>query len=80
MNKEFKPISAWGYIGYRILFAIPVLGLILAIVWAIGAENRNKKNLARSQIILFIIAIVLSVVLAVLAYLLGVDLSEYYTP
>ena len=80
MNKEYKPISAWGYIGYRILFAIPLLGLILAIVWAIGAENRNKKNLARSQIILIIIAIVLSVVLAVLAYLLGVDLSEYYTP
>ena len=79
MNKEYKPISAWGYIGYRILFAIPLLGLILAIVWAIGAENRNKKNLARSQIILIIIALVLSVILAVLAYLLGVDLSEYYT-
>ena len=32
MDREYQPISAWGYIGYRILFAIPVVGLICTIV------------------------------------------------
>ncbi len=76
MNREYEPISAWGYIGYRILFAIPILGLILAIVWSIGAENRNKKNFARSQIIILIITAVLSFIVGVLAYIFGIPLQD----
>ena len=68
MDREYQPISAWGYIGYRILFAIPVVGLICTIVFAIGAHNRNLKNLARSQIIVYIIVIILAVIASLMGW------------
>jgi hypothetical protein len=63
--EQFRPISMWGYFGYTILFAIPVVGLILAIVWSFSNTNINRRNFARSQfcwliiwLIIFIIAMV----------------------
>ena len=41
---EYRPISMWGYFGYTILFCIPILGLILALVWSLGAGNVNLKD------------------------------------
>lgn len=60
---EYRPISMWGYIGYELLFLIPVAGFILMIVLSIVPENRNVKNFARSCILWLIIAIVIAVIL-----------------
>jgi phosphoglycerol transferase MdoB-like AlkP superfamily enzyme len=68
---ENKPISAWGYLGYDFLFAIPVVGLISALVLAIGARNQNVKNFARSQ---FCFVLVLIVVYCVAAAI-GIDFA-----
>ena len=57
--KQFKPISAWGYIGYSILFAIPVLGLILLIVFSISDRNINRRSYARSYFCWVLITIVM---------------------
>lgn len=59
---EYKPISAWGYLGYELLFAIPILGFILAIIWAIGAKNKNLRNFARSQFCMLIIYVIIMVI------------------
>ena len=57
---EYKPISPWGYIGYQILFSIPVVGLILILVFSFGgASNKNLKNFARAYIIVYIIVIII---------------------
>lgn len=56
---EYTPISMWGYFGYSILFAIPLIGWILVIIFALTAANRNLRNFARSQFCLLIIWIVL---------------------
>ena len=57
---EYEPISSWGYIGYNILFAIPIVGIILIIIFALGgAKNKNLKNYARSFVIGYIIVFVL---------------------
>lgn len=62
--EEYKPISMWGYFGYQILFAIPLVGFILVCVFAFGGtRNVNLKNYARSY---FCILIVLLVVIAML--------------
>lgn len=56
---EFRPISMWGYFGYQILFAIPVIGFILLIVFALGGtRNVNVKNFARSYFCILIIVLV----------------------
>ncbi len=65
--KEFKPIGMWGYFGYEILFMIPVIGWIVALIFALTERNRNLKNFAASQ---FCIAIILAVA-AVIGYLMG---------
>lgn len=60
---ESKLISSWGYIGYRILFGIPIIGVILLIVYSLDDSNINRRNFARSYwcrfllIILFIVCI-----------------------
>ena len=63
---EYKPISMWGYFGYQILFAIPIIGFILLLVFSLGGtKNINLKNFARSYFCLFIIAIVIIVLLTI---------------
>ncbi|MBQ4014315.1 MAG: hypothetical protein II610_03550 [Treponema sp.] len=54
-----KPISMWGYFGYEILFALPVIGWIILIVNAIAAKNVNVKNFARSYFCLLIVAAII---------------------
>lgn len=62
--EEYNPISMWGYFGYEILFAIPVIGWILIIIFALTASNHNLRNFARSQFCLLIVYIVIFTVSA----------------
>ena len=60
---EYKPISMWGYFGYQILFAIPLIGFILLLVFALGGtRNINLRNFARSYFCLLIILVILVLV------------------
>ena len=55
--EEYRPISMWGYFGYQLLFAIPLVGFVLIIVFSFGATpNQNLRNFARSYFCLLIIA------------------------
>lgn len=64
---EYKPISMWGYFGYQILFAIPIIGFILLLVFALGGtRNINLRNFARSYFCLFIIIVIAIILFAVL--------------
>ena len=66
-NNENRMITPWGYIGYSLLFAIPIVGLICAIVFAFSSTYPCRKNYARSFLIVIIITIVVSVVLSLVA-------------
>ena len=66
LEGEYKPITAWGYFGYEILFAIPIVGLICALLMSIVAKNKNVKNFARSQFCFFLVILVAYFILAVL--------------
>ena len=55
---EYRPIGMWGYFGYEILFAIPVIGWIFCIGFAFMAKNRNLRNFSRSQFCWLIIYII----------------------
>lgn len=67
MSKDqYQPISPIGYIGYQLLFSIPLVGWIILVCMAIGASNVNVRNFARSYFVIFVIALVLYVLLMVL--------------
>ncbi len=66
---QYKPIGAWGYFGWNLLFAIPIAGLIVLIVFACGGvQNVNLRNYARS----FFCGLVIALVIFSVVIMLGV--------
>ena len=64
--EEYKPIGMWGYFGYQILFAIPLVGFILLIVFAFGgSKNRNLRNFARSYFCWLMILLIIGIAIFV---------------
>lgn len=63
--KSYRPLSPWTYFGLEILYAIPVVGLIFLICHAIGSENINKRNFARSFFCVYVLVIVVILALAI---------------
>ena len=53
-------ITPWGYVGYILLWTIPVLGWIIWI-FACFSKRGNKRNYARSFILALIISIYISI-------------------
>lgn len=79
-----KPISAWGYVGYSVLWSIPVLGWLLWLCAALFAKNQNKKNYARSYFCAFLLALLVVVILVavvLVAQMVGlIDLNAMLQP
>jgi len=79
--EDYKPISPWGYIGYTLIFSIPIVGLIMMFVWGFGATNKNLKNFARSYLIIMLISVVLSIIILLISAITGAailgGLSDY---
>lgn len=74
--KEYKPISMWGYFGYNILFAIPFIGFIVLIIFALGGtSNINVRNYAKSYFCGLIIAVIIVAILVAEAGGLGMLLG-----
>ena len=68
---QYKPIGAWGYFGYELLFGIPIVGFILLIVFALSNENINRRNFARSYFCAFLVGIILTIIFVVIVAALG---------
>ncbi len=64
---EYRVLSPWAYFGYSILFAIPLIGFICAIVFACDNSNLNRRNFARSYFCGLLIAVILIVLCVALA-------------
>ena len=67
VNSPYQPISTWGFVGILVLFSIPIVGLVFAIVWACGGCRKiNKRNLSRAMLILMAIGLVLVLLMGLL--------------
>ncbi len=70
-------VSVWGWVGYQILFAIPLVGLILAIVFACGAgNNETLKKYAISRLIILGISLAIVILLSII---MGTTLSMIFS-
>jgi nucleoside permease NupC len=56
---EYRPLSMWEYLGYSILYSIPVLGLVCIIIFSLDNKNINRRNYSRSFLLTLLIGIVL---------------------
>jgi len=68
----YKPISAWGYFGYRLLYSIPLIGWIILIVHALAASNVNVRRHARSYFCTFLLIVLIAAVFAALVLVSGI--------
>lgn len=64
LPEKYRPMGAWSYFGYSILFSIPIVGLICLIVSALSSGNINRRSYARSFFCLYIIWGVIILILA----------------
>ena len=70
-EKKYKPVSAWGYFGYNLLFSIPVAGLVLLIIFSFSNKNINRRNFARSYFCGLAAALALVAAATALSFILG---------
>lgn len=68
-------ISLLGYIGYEVLFAIPIVGIVFMAIFIFrDSTSENLRNLSKAHLILALIAIVLMVVFSSqISALLGIS-------
>lgn len=79
LPNEYRPLSAWAYFGYNLLFAIPLVGFIMLIVFAFDSSNINRRNYARSFFCAYLIVLILLVIVFILCIILGVSASNMYS-
>ena len=60
-----QPISTAYYFWMMLLFAVPVIGLIVCLVTAFSGEDASRKNFSRAVLIWILVAIVLSIIVAI---------------
>ncbi len=59
-----RVLGTGAFFGSVLLMSIPVLGLLLQIIWALGGTgSQNRRNLARAYLIFSVIGIVLAILL-----------------
>ncbi len=63
---KYKPLEAWAYVGYSLLFCLPIIGLILLIVFSFSDKNINRRNFARSYWVAILIMLIVSIVLSII--------------
>ncbi len=73
--EQNRPVSAWGYFGLQILFAIPVVGFIFLLVFSFNNGNINRRNFARS----YWCGLLIVVIVVVIAMLLGLSATSLFT-
>ena len=67
-REEAAPLTVGDYIVMFIVFSLPVVNLILALVWGFGAgANPNRRNFARAWLIILLIGIVLAILAGIVA-------------
>lgn len=66
LPQSLRPLSVLDYVGYLILFSLPVVGTIMIIFYSIKAKNENLKNFSRAILLLGVIAAVLYIIVLLL--------------
>ncbi len=74
---NFKPLSPWAYVGYMLLYAIPIVGFVFLIINSTGAaRNINKRNFARSYWAALVIEIAIAITACAIMAAAGVSIGS----
>ena len=62
---KYRPMGAWSYFGYQLLFMIPLIGFICLVIFALNDSNINRRSFARSYFCVYVIVIAFIVIMIV---------------
>ena len=68
ISSKDRIVSVWEFVGYILLFCIPIVNIICAIIFACSNNNINRRNFARAYLIIIVIATVLYFVLGMFIF------------
>lgn len=78
IQEDTSPLSVGNFLVMMLIAAIPILNIIMLCVWAFGSgSNVNRKNYARAQLIIMLIAMAVSIVLWSSLIGLLISISNY---
>lgn len=78
-NNQYRLLSPWAYVGYGILFTLPVIGWILAIVFALNDDKLNRRNFARGYWCGMLVAVIVVVILSIVGMVMGVSIMDGFS-
>ena len=70
-EKTYPPVKTGYYFWMMLLFAIPVVGLVVCIITAFALKNPSKKNFSRAVLIWVIVGVVCGILLTVAAIIVA---------
>jgi len=73
-----EPMGIGEWIITLLITYIPVVGFIMTIVWALGAEKTSKKNYARVMLLFMVIGFVFTVLMVGCASVMAFEHGMYY--
>lgn len=62
LPQKYRPLTAWAYFGYTILYSIPLIGLIFLIIHALSADNINRRSFARSYFCVIVLVLIFTLI------------------
>ena len=66
-GSPYAVVGMWAFVGYSIVMALPIVGLIMAIVWAVSSSGPlNRRNYARALLVMWVLALAVTIVCTVL--------------
>jgi len=63
---KYRPLGAWQYFGYTILFGIPLLGFIALIILSFSNANINRRSFARSFFCIYLVVFIATAMMVVM--------------
>ena len=48
LPEKYRPLGAWAYFGYNLLFAIPLIGFIFLLIFSFDNNHLVRRSYARS--------------------------------
>ena len=73
LSKADRPVSTAAYFWLMLLFAIPGIGLLLAVILAFAARKKSLRNFARANLIWVLVALIIAIIGALVGWILLKD-------
>lgn len=77
--RDASPISTIKYLLFMLAFSVPILGLVLAFMWAFGKSSGiSLRNFARAQLIVWALVLIISIVAFALGGTASLDFATNF--